>query len=306
MFNNTSPPSADTALIVTRIDSLLRLEGSAASGPVANLTISGLTVSHTAPTFMKPFASASGGDWSVRVDAALFLNGTRNTLVDGCSFYGVGGNAILLYGPNRATRIEGSSFRFVGDSAIVSLGIVDSIDGTDQQVPSLTEVIGNQASELGLYTKQAGFYYTAKSIAATVSRNVFFNIPRAGVNVNDGYVRQTLARLVDPHLRLFRPRVATLLRYAGGHVVDRNLAFNNVRETSDHGPLLVFISVWRPRPWQRCSLPPHLTSLSRLAFSFPWQQLLGSLSVRLESRRAQRPLRRTDQHLAQLLRLELP
>ena len=68
-----------------------------------------------------------------------------------------------------------------------------------------TLVDGNQASELGVYTKQAGFYYHAQSIAATVTRNVFFNIPRAGININDGY--------------------------GGGHLIDQNCAFNNVRET---------------------------------------------------------------------------
>ena len=56
---------------------------------------------------MKPFASASGGDWSLRVDAALFLTGTTGALVEGCSFYGVGGNAVLLYAYNRGARVEG-------------------------------------------------------------------------------------------------------------------------------------------------------------------------------------------------------
>jgi hypothetical protein len=50
-------------------------------------------------------------------------------------------------------------------------------------VPAGTVVSGNQASELGVYVKQSGFYYHAQSISATVTRNVFFNIPRAGINV---------------------------------------------------------------------------------------------------------------------------
>jgi hypothetical protein len=83
--------------------------------------------------------------------------------------------------------------------------VVNGIDGRDQNVPIGTLVDGNQASELGVYTKQAGFYYHAQSIAATVTRNVFFNIPRAGININDGY--------------------------GGGHLIDQNCAFNNVRET---------------------------------------------------------------------------
>jgi len=210
MFNSSAPaPSAATAFITTRADSLLRLEGSA-SAPVAGVTLSGLTFSHTAPTFMKPFASASGGDWSVRVDAALYLTGTTSAVVEGCSFYGLGGNAVLLYAFNRGASIVGNSFRFVGDSAVVSLGVVNGIDGRDQNVPAGTIVSGNQASELGVYVKQSGFYYHAQSIAATVTKNVFFNIPRAGINVNDGY--------------------------GGGHLVDQNCAFNTVRETSGECP----------------------------------------------------------------------
>jgi hypothetical protein len=45
--------------------------------------------------------------------------------------------------------------------------------------------------------------------AAIPSGNVFFNGPRAGININDGF--------------------------AGGHVMKRNVGFNLVRETSDHG-----------------------------------------------------------------------
>ena len=45
---------------------------------------------------------------------------------------------------------------------------------------------------------------------ASVLDNVFFNGPRAGININDGF--------------------------GGGHVISRNVGFNMVRETSDHGP----------------------------------------------------------------------
>ena len=219
MFNNSNPPSTSTSFITTSIDSLLRLNGTAAA-PVVGVTISGLTFSHTAPTFMKPFASASGGDYSLRVDATLFVTGTENLSVSNCNFNGVGGNALLLYAYNRGAKVTYNSFRFVGDSAIVSLGVVNGIDGRDQNVPIGTQVTDNMASELGIYVKQSGFYYHAQSANATVSRNIFFNTPRAGININDGY--------------------------GGGHVVDQNLCFNAVRETSDHG----CFNSWDRQPYQ--------------------------------------------------------
>ena len=175
MFNNSNPPSTSTSFITTSIDSLLRLNGTAAA-PVVGVTISGLTFSHTAPTFMKPFASASGGDYSLRVDATLFITGTENLSVSNCNFNGVGGNALLLYAYNRGAKVAFNSFRFVGDSAIVSLGVVNGIDGRDQNVPIGTQVTDNMASELGIYVKQSGFYYHAQSANATVSRIILKKI----------------------------------------------------------------------------------------------------------------------------------
>ena len=216
MFNATAPPSAATALIATRLDSLLRLEGSA-DAPVVNVSLSGLTFTQTAPTYMKPSTMCSGGDWSVRRDAALWLEGTAGASVEGCNFVGLGGNAVFLHAFNRDASVVDSRFRFLGDSAIVSLGVVAGIDGTAQNVPARTTVRGNVMSELGLYTKQSGAYYHALSINATVVGNAMFNMPRAGINVNDGY--------------------------GGGNVIASNLCFNAVRETSDHG---CFVRAPRP------------------------------------------------------------
>ena len=241
MVNNTAPaPSADSAFIATRLDSLLRVNGSAAA-PATGVAVRGVTFAHTAPTFMKPFASASGGDWSLRVDAALVLTGTEGAEVSSCTFAGVGGNALLLLAYNRGALVANNVFRFVGDSAIVSLGVVSGIDGRSQDVPAQTTVTGNQASEIGLYTKQSGFYYHAQSLAATVTRNVFFNMPRAGININDGY--------------------------GGGHTIDQNLCFNAVRETSDHG----CFNSWDRQPYQYDAarpddLYPAPTTISRNFF----------------------------------------
>jgi hypothetical protein len=199
---------ANPPLIATRLDSLIRVAGTP-DEPVADIVLDGLTFSHTAPTFMKPFAMASGGDLSVRVDGAVFLEGSVGAVVENCTFSGVGGNALFLYGFNRNASVTNSRFRFVGDSAVMSLGKVQGIDGTVREVPWGTVIAGNVMSEIGIYTKQSGAYYHALSGQASVVDNVMFNIPRAAININDGY--------------------------AGGHRIEGNLAFNCVRETSDHG-----------------------------------------------------------------------
>jgi len=182
MVNNTAPaPSSGTAFIATQLDSLIRVEGTAAA-PVSGVTLQGLTLSHTAPTFMLPYTMASGGDWSVRRDAALVLNGTSGVLVDACFFIGLGGNAALITGWNRGATISNSVFRFVGDNAVVSLGNVNVMDGTALDCPVGTIVKLNLISEIGLYTKQSGAYYHALSVNATVTGNIMFNMPRAGIS----------------------------------------------------------------------------------------------------------------------------
>ena len=176
--NNSQP--LPSALIATRLDSVLRLEGTP-DAPVRSVSLVGLTFSHTAPTFMKPFMSASGGDWSTRVDGTLWLEGTEGAVVEGCNFEGVGGNAVFLYGYNRGALISRTRFRHVGDSAIVSLGKVQGMDGSAQEAPFGTRVQGCLASEFGLYTKQSGFYYNGQSGNSSIVQNVFFNMPRAGI-----------------------------------------------------------------------------------------------------------------------------
>lgn len=212
-FNNTGsdgtpapPPSPSTSFITTRLDSLIRITGTPDT-PAVGIQLSGLTLSHTAPTFMKSYAMPSGGDWSVRLDGGVWVEGSEGVTMEGCNFTNLGGNALVLYGYNRNATVAHSSFRWVGDSAVVSVGKVEGIDGSALEVPLGSVVEGNIASEFGLYTKQSGFYYHALSGAARVEGNVFFNMPRAGININDGYY--------------------------GANAVVGNTAFNCVRETSD-------------------------------------------------------------------------
>lgn len=184
MRNNSDPPPSDnTTYIATHIDCLIRLEGSV-EDVVHTVTLSGVTFSHSSPTFMKSFLMPSGGDWSVHRDAAVVLQGTEGVVVENCSFIGIGGNAVLITAYNRDAFIGYSQFRFVGDSAIVSVGNVNGIDGLLQDVPINTRIVSNIASEIGLYVKQSGFYYHALSANATVDGNIFFNMPRAGININ--------------------------------------------------------------------------------------------------------------------------
>merc|ERR1712048_658338 len=77
----------------------------------------------------------------------------------------------------------------------------------------------NLIHELGAFEKQSSMFFQAKSCATIVRSNVFFNGPRAGININDGY--------------------------CGGDVGERNLVFNTCRESGDHGPF----NSWDRQPY---------------------------------------------------------
>jgi len=73
--------------------------------------------------------------------------------------------------------------------------------------------------KIGIWGKQVGAIYQSITAESLIEKNVFFNGPRAGINVNDGF--------------------------GGGHLIQDNLLFNFVRETADHGP----INSWDRQPY---------------------------------------------------------
>ncbi len=80
-------------------------------------------------------------------------------------------------------------------------------------------MLNSSFSLLGSDVKQAGGLYSALSANTTVSGCVFFDLPRAAINFNDG-----------AH---------------GGHTVARNVFAQTVLETADHGSL----NTWDREPY---------------------------------------------------------
>ena len=162
---------------------------------------------------MSPFVAPSGGDWSAHVGGAVVFNGTEGCTLSTSTIESVGGSGVALTGYNRGATISDNEFAWLGEAAIVSVGLVgNTIDGGQSgNFPEGTLIEGNLGHEVGVFVKQTGFYYAGVSANATLIRNIFFNGPRAGININDGF--------------------------AGGHYIHNNVGFNFVRETSDHGQL---------------------------------------------------------------------
>eukprot|EP01050_Picozoa_sp_SAG11_P004907 SAG11_NODE_326_length_10708_cov_6.937035_8_plen_129_part_00 len=61
-----------------------------------NITLRGLTLAHSADTFLEPYVVPSPGDWSISRNGALFVNGAEDLSVESCTFVRLGGNGTML------------------------------------------------------------------------------------------------------------------------------------------------------------------------------------------------------------------
>merc|ERR1712048_1126283 len=148
------------------------------------------------------------------------------------------GNAVMISGYNRYAAVQDSDFSFLGGNAVVGWGYTNEtensgfpyytpnsnypqagVDGTDGNHPRYSQILRNSAREIGLYEKQSSFFVQAKTAETTISGNVFFNGPRAGINFNDGF--------------------------GGGDELSHNLIFSTCRESGDHGPF----NSWDRQPY---------------------------------------------------------
>lgn len=59
-------------------------------------------------------------------------------------------------------------------------------DGTAGNFPRHNLVEGNFITQLGIHAKQSSCFFQAKSAQTTLRRNLCFDVPRAGFNLNDG------------------------------------------------------------------------------------------------------------------------
>jgi hypothetical protein len=144
----------------------------------------------------------------------VLLDGTEGVAIANCTFTRLDGNAIFLSGYNRNASIAQNTFEWLGQSAIAAWGLTNDWDGTGGEQPRFTSVIGNLAYSIGLIQKQSSFYFQvgcsdcslrllccerkfgccrlnastllrfgsqAASCQNTLSGNIIFNIPRAGM-----------------------------------------------------------------------------------------------------------------------------
>ena len=215
-----SGPPPDASLIALGPGSkvLVNATGSQAA-PAVNLSFTGITWRDAAHTYLDPHGLPSGGDWALARTGALFFEGTEGLRVEGCQFTSLDGTALFLSGYARGATIAASAFSLLGESAIALWGRVGGAeaqgapdmgwDTRNGDQPRFTAIVGNLCSRIGIWQKQSACVFQAEAALTTISRNVFYDVPRAAINENDLGM--------------------------GGSVVERNAAWSVCTETADHG-----------------------------------------------------------------------
>ena len=223
---------------IVRLKHLIEFNGSTAS-PVYNIELKGFVFKHAARTFMENKEPLLRSDWTVYRGGAVVFNGAVGCKITDCEFDQVGGNAIFINKYNRNLTIAGCYIHHVGANGIAFVGDPESvrsplfryskqdfssIDRTPgpktDQYPSDCRVDNCLITMTGRDEKQTSPVHISMSHNITVSHCSIYDVPRAGININEGTF--------------------------GGHIIEHNDVFNTVLETGDHGS---FNSWGRDRYW---------------------------------------------------------
>lgn len=239
-------PTADanldkSFLVGATLEELIRVVGTPNKN-VKYLCFSGFTFTHTHRTlFTRPYEGLSQGDWSVARAGAVFMQDAEHIEVKDCDFPNIGGNGVFMSGHNENNTVTGCDFVHIGATAVATVGLPNSTWyyctwANHKQLPTNLTNIGPASENYpkninisycyvydnGMFEKQTAAVLISMSQAVTVSHNTAHYGPRSGINIEDGTF--------------------------GGHIIEYNNIFNQVRETSDHGP---FNSWGRDRWWGR-------------------------------------------------------
>lgn len=133
----------------------------------SGLTLRGLAVTHTIPTYMQSYECPSGGDWAIHRGAAVFVEDSTNVTLEGLVFDQVSGNAVMLSNAVNASTVRKCLFDRVGDSAIAVLGSTELMLGLASEgsgkLPSGNLIEANLVDTVGVYGKQTSAYFKGKA-----------------------------------------------------------------------------------------------------------------------------------------------
>jgi hypothetical protein len=230
---------ADAEYEAVRLPHLFEFRGNATS-PVRNIAIEGLTLTHTARTFMENKEPLLRSDWTTYRGGAILFDGAEDCVVRDCFLDQVGGNAIFVNNYNRRIKVVRCHLANAGANAISFVGNPKSLRSPlfeYHQAAELTEIDkapGPKTNDYpadctvedcliyrnGRVEKQTAGVNICTAESITIRHASIYDCPRAGINVCNGAF--------------------------GGHVIEFCDVFDTVKETGDHGS---FNSWGRDRFW---------------------------------------------------------
>ena len=208
--------------------------------PVHHITLHGLTLTHTARTFMKNREPLLRSDWTTWRGGAVMFDGAEDCDVVGCTIQQVGSNGIFVNGYNRRIKISQTQVREAGASSISFVGNPQALRSPlynyhqknklhqmDRKAGPKTDdyprdctVVDCLLTRNGRFEKQTAGVNLCMAAGITVQHCSIYDVPRAGINICDGAF--------------------------GGHLIEYCDVFDTVKETGDHGS---FNSWGRDRFW---------------------------------------------------------
>jgi hypothetical protein len=249
-YPQTGSKLSEATIEVPQIENLVEFRGTEIN-TIQNINIEGLEFTQTLRTFMKTTEKLSRGDWSIYRGGVIFMEATQNCKIENCSFKELGGNVIFFNNFNRKDEVIGCLFENIGASPVCFCGDRNAryninLSGAEMDLhpgpktnnfPSTCLVYNNLMCDLGTIEKQVAGVHISMAMDITVSHNTIYNVPRAGININDGMW--------------------------GGHIIEFNDVFNTVLETGDNG---AFNSWGRDRNWGRGSDSLFINRRDKIAF----------------------------------------
>lgn len=223
---------------IVRLKHLIEFNGTK-ENPVRGIHLQGLTFKHTARTFMENKEQLLRSDWTMYRGGAIVFNGVEECSVENCEFDHLGGNTIFVNNYNRYLTVRGCYIHHSGANGIVFVGDPDMVRSPlfrygNQNYETMDMTPGSLGDNYpqdcwvddclitmtGRDEKQTAPVQISMSQRIRVSHCSIYDVPRAGININEGTF--------------------------GGHVIEFCDVFNTVLETGDHGS---FNSWGRDRFW---------------------------------------------------------
>lgn len=223
---------------IVRLKHLIEFNGTK-ENPVRGIHLQGLTFKHTARTFMENKEQLLRSDWTMYRGGAIVFNGAEVCSVENCEFDHLGGNTIFVNNYNRYLTVRGCYIHHSGANGIVFVGDPDMVRSPlfrygNQNYETMDMTPGPLGDNYpqdcwvddclitmtGRDEKQTAPVQISMSQRIRVSHCSIYDVPRAGININEGTF--------------------------GGHIIEFCDVFNTVLETGDHGS---FNSWGRDRFW---------------------------------------------------------